>query len=170
MKTRQKNRDVPEPDEPWSEIRPGLWMGGHFWTDRAGEVRPAVAGDEFDLVISLFTRAGHGPHPAVRHLIAELPDGPLTADQLHSVQELARTTTHALRDGRTVLVRCHSGYNRSGLVVAQSLIELGHAPDAAISLIRQRRSPRALNNETFEQYLNTGLHVAYLLSGLDNFD
>ncbi|MFF3430523.1 protein phosphatase [Streptomyces sp. NPDC002602] len=170
MKTRQKDRDVPEPDEPWSEIRPGLWMGGHFWTDSAGEVRPAVAGDEFDLVISLFTRAGHGPHLAVQHLITELPDGPLTTDQIHSVQELARTTTRALRAGRTVLVRCHSGHNRSGLVIAQSLIELGHDPHTAISLIRRRRSPRALNNETFVQYLSTGLHVAYLLSGLDTSD
>ncbi|MFD5618717.1 protein phosphatase [Streptomyces yangpuensis] len=167
MKTRQKDRDIPEPDEPWSEIRPGLWMGGHFWTDHTGGVRPAVAGDEFDLVISLFTRPGHGPHPAVQHLVTELPDGPLTADQIRSVQELAHTATHALRDGRTVLVRCHSGYNRSGLVIAQSLIELGHDPAAAISLIRQRRSPRALNNETFEHYLTTGLQVAYLLSGLD---
>lgn len=167
MKTRRKDRDVPEHDEPWSEIRPGLWMGGHFWTDNTGGVRPAVAGDEFDVVISLFTRAGHGPHPAVQHLITELPDGPLTADQILSVQELARTAADAVRGGRTVLVRCHSGYNRSGLVIAQSLIELGHTPDAAISLIRQKRSPRALNNETFEQYLTTGLQVAYLLTGLD---
>ncbi|MFD9359060.1 hypothetical protein ACFWB8_31185, partial [Streptomyces sp. NPDC060031] len=37
------------------QFRPGLWMGGHLGTDRAGEVRPAVAGGEFDLVISLFT-------------------------------------------------------------------------------------------------------------------
>ncbi|MBZ9594095.1 protein phosphatase [Streptomyces erythrochromogenes] len=167
MKTRQRNSDVPEPDEPWSEITPGLWMGGHFWTDGTGRLQPAVAGDEFDLVISLFTRTGHGPHPAVQHLITELPDGPLTAGQIHSIQELARTAAHALRDGRTVLVRCHSGYNRSGLVTAQSLIELGYTSDAAIRLIRQRRSPRALNNETFEQYLTTGLHVAHLLSGLD---
>ncbi|WP_030965501.1 protein-tyrosine phosphatase family protein [Streptomyces sp. NRRL S-378] len=167
MKTRQKDRGVPEPDEPWSEVSPGLWMGGHFWTDGTGKVRPAVAVDEFDLVISLFTLAGHGPHPSTQHMVTVLPDGPLTADHIHSVQELARTAAHALRDGRTVLVRCHSGYNRSGLVVAQSLIELGHTADAAISLVRQRRSPRALNNETFEQYLTTGLQVARLLSGLD---
>ncbi|WP_151770813.1 protein-tyrosine phosphatase family protein [Streptomyces abyssomicinicus] len=167
MRTRQKHHDAPEPDKPWNEITPGLWMGGHFWADRTGEVHPAVAGEEFDLVISLFTREGHGPHQAAQHLITELPDGPLTADQIHSVQELARAAAHALRDGRTVLVRCHSGYNRSGLVIAQTLVELGHTPDTAISLIRQRRSPRALNNETFEQYLTTGLHVAYLLSGLD---
>ncbi|WP_345694945.1 protein phosphatase [Kitasatospora terrestris] len=142
-------------------------MGGHFWTDQAGELQPAVAGREFDLVISLFTRAGHGPHPGVEHLITEIPDGPLTAEQIHSVQQLALTAAYAVRSGHTVLVRCHSGYNRSGLVVAQALIELGQDTATAIDLIRQRRSPWALNNQTFEQYLTAGLDVAYLLTGLD---
>ncbi|MFG2630257.1 hypothetical protein [Streptomyces sp. NPDC048473] len=65
-----------------------------------------------------------------------------------------------------MLVRCHSGYNRSGPVVAQSLVELGQDAVTAIAHIRQQRSPRALNNKTFEQYLTTGLDVTYLLSGL----
>ncbi|MFH8717327.1 hypothetical protein [Streptomyces zaomyceticus] len=64
-------------------------------------------------------------------------------------------------------MRCHSGYNRSGLVVAQNLIELGQDPAIAIALIRQIRSPWALNNQTFEQYLSMGLDVAYLLAGLE---
>ncbi|MGW2544726.1 protein-tyrosine phosphatase family protein [Kitasatospora sp. NPDC001574] len=68
----------------------------------------------------------------------------------------------AVRNDRTVLVRCRSGYNRSGLVVAQTLIELGRDPATAIALIRQSRSPWVLNNQTFEQYLSTGLDVAYL--------
>lgn len=73
---------------------------------------------------------GAGVRTGARILI-EVGDGPLTAGQIRSVQELARTATHALRDGRTVLVRCHSGYNCSGLVVAQSLVELGHDPVSA---------------------------------------
>ncbi|WP_405628688.1 hypothetical protein [Streptomyces sp. NBC_01174] len=32
---------------------------------------------------------------------------------------------------------------------------------------QQSRSPWALNNQTFEQYLSTGLDVAYLLAGLE---
>ncbi|WP_406447229.1 protein phosphatase [Streptomyces sp. NBC_00876] len=130
-------------------------------------MQTAVVGSEFDLVISLFTRLDHGPHPGVDHLISEIPDGPLTAEQLHSVQELAVTAAQAVQHDRTVLVRCHSGYNRSGLVVAQTLIELGQDATSAIALIRQRRSPWALNNQTFEQYLNTGLDVACLLAGLE---
>jgi protein-tyrosine phosphatase len=64
------------------------------------------------------------------------------------------------------LVRCHSGYNRSGLVVGQTLIELGYQPGDAIDLIRQRRSSLALNNKVYEEYLRAGLDVAQLLVGL----
>ncbi|MEU3405173.1 protein phosphatase [Streptomyces sp. NPDC006670] len=167
MKTRREDGGEPLAGEPWNEVRPGLWMGGHVWADRTGEVRAAVVDREFDLVISLFTRVGHGPDPSVRHLVRMLPDAPLTAGQIDAVQELARTATDAVRTGRTVLVRCHSGYNRSGLVVAESLIGQGLEPAAAIELVRRRRSPRALNNRIFEEYLTTGLDVARLLSGLE---
>ncbi|MGW0605421.1 protein-tyrosine phosphatase family protein [Streptomyces sp. NPDC002640] len=140
-KTRQRDRDVPGPEEPWNEIVPDLWMGGHQWTDPTGELRAAVVGTQFDLVVSLFTRPGHGPGTTVEHLIAEIPDGPLGPDQIHTVQQLAGLTAQAVRRGDRVLVRCHSGYNRSGLVVAQALTELGHPVDAAVALVRRRRSP-----------------------------
>ncbi|MEV0748236.1 hypothetical protein AB0I75_24015 [Streptomyces sp. NPDC050273] len=64
-------------------------------------------------------------------------------------------------------MRCHCGYNRSGLVVAQTLIELRQNSTTAFALIRQKRSPWALNNQTFERYLNTGLDIAYRLTGLE---
>ncbi|MFB9593544.1 protein-tyrosine phosphatase family protein [Streptomyces racemochromogenes] len=158
---------MPDPDAPWNEITAGLWMGGHHWTDALGEGHAVVVGSEFELVISLFGRPGHGPDPGVEHLLAEMPDRPLTAGQLHTVHRLARTAARAVLAGRTVLVRCHSGYNRSGLVVAQALIELGWETTTAVETIRQNRSTMALNNRIFEEYLTTGLDVAQLLSGLD---
>ncbi|GLV87965.1 hypothetical protein Slala03_76540 [Streptomyces lavendulae subsp. lavendulae] len=86
-----------------------------------------------------------------------MPDRPLTAEQIRAVQQLACTAAQAVQTGRTVLVRCHSGYNRSGLVVAQALIELGWETTAAIGTIRKKRSPMAPNNRIFEEYLTTGL-------------
>jgi protein-tyrosine phosphatase len=142
-------------------------MGGHRWADAAGGVRPVVVGAEFDLVISLFTRPGHGPADGVRHVVADMPDDPLSAEQIDRVRELASTAAEASRAGRTTLVRCQYGYNRSGLVVAQALIDLGMDAPAAIALIRRRRSPWALHNLIFEQYLRTGLDIAALLSGLE---
>ncbi|WP_371495965.1 protein phosphatase [Kitasatospora sp. NBC_00374] len=167
MRTRQRDRDTPPPRAPWNEIRPGLSMGGHYWFDSAGKMRPVVVDDEFDLVVSLFTRPGHGPAPTVGHHIAEIPDGPLTSRQLGRVCELAVVAAEAVRDGRTVLVRCHSGYNRAGLVVAQTLIGLGLDRAAAVELIRRGRSPWALNNQVFVQYLKVGLDIAGLLTGLE---
>ena len=166
MRTRQ--RDRPGPDAPWHQIRPRLWMGGHDWTDPAGEPRPAVVTDEFDLVISLFTRDGHGPGPGVEHLVFEIPDDTLLAAQIDGVRRLGAIAADAVRQGRETLVRCHVGYNRSGLVVAQALIDLdlGLGTEDAIALIRERRSPRALNNEVFVAYLDSGLEIASLLSGL----
>ncbi|MEZ0091778.1 hypothetical protein ABH925_002950 [Streptacidiphilus sp. EB129] len=79
MKTRQRDRGSPNPQAPWSEVRPRLWMGGNFWARPDGEGQTAVAGAEFDLVISLFTRTGHGPNPGVDHVIGQIPDSPLTA-------------------------------------------------------------------------------------------
>ncbi|MFE5537375.1 protein phosphatase [Streptomyces sp. NPDC056492] len=166
-RTRQRDREWPGPQSPWDEIVPRLWMGGHHWTDPAGELRPVVAGSEFDLVISLYSRSGHGPDAHVEHLVREMPDGPLTAAELHGVQDLARTGVSALDKGLTVLVRCHSGYNRSGLVIAQMLIERGLPAGEAVALVRERRSPAALSNEAFTSYLSAGLGVAALLVGLE---
>lgn len=166
-KTRGKNPDAPGPPSPWDEITPGLWMGGHVWADAAGELRPAVVTDEFDLVISLYTRPGHGPGPDAEHLVGEMPDAPLTAAQLDTVRRLADAAALALDAGRRTLVRCYYGYNRSGLVVAQCLVGRGAAPDEAVDLIRSRRSPWALHNPVFTDYLATGLDTAALLAGPD---
>ncbi|MFF9642187.1 hypothetical protein [Kitasatospora aureofaciens] len=64
-------------------------------------------------------------------------------------------------------MRCHSDHNRSGPVVAQALVELGHGTDEAVRLVRERRSPWAPNNPVFVDCLNTGLDVAALLTGLN---
>ena len=142
-------------------------MGGHIRRVPSGERVPVVVRAEFDVLISLYRMAGHGPAGEVEHHCREIPDGPLTAAQLADVCELAEMAAAAVRAGRKVLVRCRSGYNRSGLVVAQALADLGYKVDDAIFLVRYRRSKWALNNHLFVEYLTTGLHVAGLLADLD---
>jgi hypothetical protein len=164
---RVKYRGEPDPGSAWDEIIPFLFMGGHARQGSSGERIPVVVGTEFDVVISLYREGGHGPASTVEHHCREIPDGPLTAAQLADACELADTATAAVRAGRKVLVRCHSGYNRSGLVVGQALVQLGYQVDDAIFLIRRRRSKWALNNHLFVQYLTTGLDIAGLLVDLD---
>lgn len=145
---------------------PGLWMGGHEFRGRTGQLELAVVHDEFDLVQSLLRLPGHGPDPGVEHHVWPIPDGPLDGTQLAGVIRLAQAASDALDEGRTVLVRCYSGYNRSGLVVAHALVRRGHSAEEAIRLIRARRSPWALHNDLFVDYLRAGLPTARLLEEL----
>lgn len=144
---------------------PGLWMGGHEFKGPSG-LELAVVRDEFDLVQTLLSLPGHGPDPGVEHHVWPIPDGPLDSTQLAGVMRLARAAGDALDAGRSVLVRCYSGYNRSGLVIAHALVDRGHSAEEAIRLIRSRRSPWALHNELFVDYLRTGLPTVRLLEEL----
>ncbi|HEU5026182.1 MAG TPA: dual specificity protein phosphatase family protein [Spirillospora sp.] len=164
---RTKGRGAPDAEAPWDEIVPLLWMGGHYYRDSMGNRAPAIVGDEFDLVISLYTREGHGPGGDVEHQCVDVPDGPLTAAQIAAICRAGESAVEAVEQGRRVLVRCHSGYNRSGLVIAHALTLSGYSANDAIFLVRYRRSKWALNNSLFVDYLNTGLDVARLLTGLE---
>ncbi|MEV6135923.1 hypothetical protein AB0L63_07640 [Nocardia sp. NPDC051990] len=154
---RPPKTQIPDANAPWNEIVPQLWMGGHHYGNAEGVRVPAIVGTEFDVVISLFQAEGHGPGPDVEHHHLAIPDTALHAEQLAAARELARIAAAAVRADRSVMVRCQYGYNRSGLVVAQTLLELGHSVDNAIALIRRRRSRHALNNEFFVTYLTAGL-------------
>ncbi|MER6187614.1 dual specificity protein phosphatase family protein [Streptomyces sp. NPDC001652] len=166
MRTRRKQPDVPAPDSPWNEIVPGLWMGGHEFRGHSGQLEFAVVRDEFDLVQTLLRLPGHGPDPGVEHHVWPIPDGPLDGTQLAGVIRLAQAASDALDGGRKVLVRCYHGYNRSGLVIAHALIRSGRSAEEAIRTIRARRSPWALHNDLFVDYLRAGLPTARLLEEL----
>ncbi|MFF7972190.1 dual specificity protein phosphatase family protein [Streptomyces sp. NPDC007905] len=163
MRTRGEQPGVPAPDSPWSEIEPGLWMGGHEFRGRSGGLELAVVRDQFDVVQTLLRLPGYGPGPGAEHHVWPIPDGPLDGTQLAGVMRLARSAQEALDAGRSVLVRCYHGYNRSGLVVAHTLVRRGRTAEEAIELIRARRSPWALHNELFVEYLRTGPATARLL-------
>jgi protein-tyrosine phosphatase len=83
------------------------------------------------------------------------------------VRQMAIIASTAVRTGANTLVRCHAGYNHAGLVVAQTLIELGSDSRSVIDLIRRQRFPWALHNQLFEEYLMAGLDIAHLLVGLE---
>ena len=166
MRTRWRQPEVPAPERPWDEIVPGLWMGGHEYRGRSGQLEFAVVADEFDLVQTLLRFPGHGPGPGVEHHVWPIPDGPLDGTQLAGVIRLAQAACEAVEQGRKVLVRCYHGYNRSGLVVAHALVRQGRTAQDAIRLIRSRRSPWALHNDLFVEYLQAGLPTARLLEEL----
>lgn len=145
---------VPYADAPWNEIVPGLWQGGHDWRDTDGVLRDVVVADEFDLVVSLYKRHGCGPTgDGVEELRLIIPDGMLLAADAATAERIAEKAARAVKDGKRVLVRCQAGYNRSGLITALTLIHLGHDAEAAIDLIRAKRSRWALFNGHFLRYV-----------------
>ncbi|MEY9892937.1 hypothetical protein ABIA35_007056 [Catenulispora sp. MAP12-49] len=156
--------DVPR--EPWSEVAPRLWMGGHEYIAGDGVWTTAVVADQFDVVYSLHFREGYGPGSGIEHHVLEVPDDVLTARQIRAVDVFAASAALDYAAGRRVLVRCRAGMNRSGLVVAEVLIRSGYTASDAIALIRKHRAPGALNNVTFVAYLETGLGLSAELSAL----
>jgi hypothetical protein len=142
---------IPLCPDPWNEVVPGLFQGGH---DVRSQSRTAcVVTDEFDVVVSMTTREGYGPDDGVEHHVARMADAGVDAGIAARVEELTRVTAEAVESGRRVLVRCSGGLNRSGLVVAGTLVRLGHGPDEAIALVRRARGPWALTNPAFVTHL-----------------
>ena len=75
------------------------------------------------------------------------------------VREVAAFIASLVTSGRRVLVHCTEGLNRSGVVVARALIEMGLTASDAIDLVRRQRGPSvdgfsALGNQAFVGWLH----------------
>lgn len=69
-----------------------------------------------------------------------------------NLEEVARMVNAHCGLGPT-LVHCQMGINRSNLVAGLALILRGMSPEAAIKLLRDKRSELVLLNKTFEKFL-----------------
>jgi hypothetical protein len=81
------------------------------------------------------------------------------------VRELAVFIASLVTSGRRVLVHCTEGLNRSGVVVARALMEMGLTASDAIDLVRRQRGPSvdgfpALGNDAFVDWLHREGHQA----------
>lgn len=107
--------------------------------------------DDFRHVVSLYKweRYALGPtttrHEFTMYDAGDMPD----LDQLDAIVRLARD---CVRGGKT-LIHCQAGLNRSNLVASLVLIGDGMPAAEAVALLREKRSPVVLCNETFERYV-----------------
>ena len=140
----------------WSEILPGLWMGGTADEDvtRNGQDAPAITPAHFDTVVTLYAWAG-----PVDWYVKEVRLGFFDHNEVDlDEHDLAHAVRAAFRDwkrGKRVLIRCQAGWNRSGLITALVLMLGGFNPEDAIDTVRANRSPHALCNSDFVGWLHT---------------
>lgn len=141
--------------ELYSEILPGLWQGGtdDFDTVDFPKKFPRLnETKQFDSVATLYAAAqpmGWG----VAERRFGFPDAELDEKYLPEIHSIADWVYGEWKQGKRVLTRCQAGWNRSGLVAALVLLQDGFNADEAISLIRERRSPNALCNQHFVNYI-----------------
>lgn len=84
-----------------------------------------------------------------------IPDGKVVSKEVENVA--AQVRSH-LDNGGRIVVMCHAGRNRSGLISALTVRGLLRCSgEKAVELVRAKR-PRAIANEAFETYI-TGLPV-----------
>jgi hypothetical protein len=131
------------------EIAEGLWMSG-----TPGKWLPDVS--RFDLVVTCNRDAP--PATGTRELRCTFLDVPLLTPWTRgSIDRTVEAAFDAWSQGETVLVRCHGGMNRSGLVTGLMLVKAGWSGDAAVDLIRERRWHQCLRNPVFERHVRKGI-------------
>lgn len=131
-------------DVPYlSELAPNLWQGGC----REGLVLP----DFIDMVVSLYPWEKYTIENGAERVEIAMYDS--TEQGFDQVEDIARIVHEARAEGKTVLVHCQAGLNRSSLVAARALMLDGMTADEAITMIRLKRSDACLCNPAFEKWL-----------------
>lgn len=153
---------IPYAERPWDEVIPGLWVGGHHCQFAGAPDGNCFPGDTFDMVVSLHQHRARNqweeqfePHPHIPHYRHKMADADLDPEHHGPLDRLAERIDDVLAGGDKVLVRCQAGINRSALLVALVMLRQGWTADSAISRIREVRSPYALFNRSFTDYLHT---------------
>lgn len=131
-----------------SNIARRLWVGG----------KPPIDRDlpEFDMLVLCAEEIQPKVVSFSKYLLrCPIPDGALTMAQTTLALGSGRAVANALTRGKTVLVTCAMGINRSALVAALGLgLITSLNADQLLTLLRARRNPDCLSNPHFQQLLH----------------
>jgi hypothetical protein len=148
------------PDAENHEILPNLFIGGHQWAENVLQARDSrhskVSSDpSWDYVVSAYVTDSEASWPQCDHRLVLFGDTEkgLSEETWGKIRSAVDAVVSRWKSGQKVLVRCQSGYNRSGLLMALALMRLGYTAEAAISLVRERRGQDVLINSVFERYV-----------------
>jgi hypothetical protein len=159
------------PKDLYSEILPGLFMGGTHDDDVIDvqcSKKHLIAKSKFDAVITMYASA----KPVdwhVQEIRFGVYDGSMNQIDIKRLMETAYWGYQKWLSGDQVLIRCQAGLNRSGLITALILMLDGLKAEDAIRLIRKNRAEIALINNQFVDWLvheATDVIQNYAKSGL----
>jgi len=138
----------------YSEILPRLWQGGTGDEDMisSSKVFSSVTDRHpFTAVVTLDALA-QPVIPGVKEYRYGFLDTAIEKSQVPNILAAADWAYEQWVAKETVVIRCHAGANRSGLVMALVLMKDGKSADQAIELIRSKRAS-ALSNSAFVKWL-----------------
>jgi len=147
----EKGRDV------WSKILKNLWIGG---VDPKAGLSTPIKGQRhtevwpFEATLTLYPLAHPVPWWTTEYRYG-FADGPIEDEDINELFEAAAWAYRRWKSGDTTLIRCRRGINRSAMLLALVLMIDGYTPTRAINLIRKKRSPSALFNPDFEEFLRS---------------
>ena len=156
--------DFAESIDLFSEISPGIYMGGTQDADSrlatntsadgfANHNRPSFYDDKkFQTVVTLYLWA-NPTGDGVKELRLPFRDDYQINFDVNAMFSIVRDAHYDWSSGKRVLVRCQAGQNRSGLVMALILMRDGKSADEAIEVVRTHRNFGALNNPAFVDWL-----------------
>ncbi|MEO6492263.1 MAG: ADP-ribosylglycohydrolase family protein [Ilumatobacteraceae bacterium] len=134
-----------EPSLAMSEVSAGLWA-----TNRAGaRSAPADAA-----LISLCRIDDSMRHPVRREIFLIDNDAEHNPSLAVAVDDALDSIDALLAEGRQVVVHCHGGRSRTGLVLAAHLMRLGHSLEEATALLADRWPHAHTNNKAFAAELH----------------
>jgi protein-tyrosine phosphatase len=143
----------PLADQEFNEILPRLFLGGTPPT-RDFQVNSSPASSAFDGIDLVCTFHKYstpviGETIELRYFFEDDWNYGLKAESFAKIDEIASYAHTQWQAGKSVLLRCQGGRNRSGLVMGVVLLHAGYSADDAIALMRERRDESVLFNEHF---------------------
>ena len=157
--------------ELWSEVAPGLFVGGTADEDIVGVPRDRlldrpglnlvdaeITTEEFDAVVTMYAWA----QPAdwgVEELRWGIMDSEYGRIDVEALRDTVVWAHRRWKAGKRVLIRCQAGLNRSSLVAGLVLVREGMEGQEAVDKIRRTRSYKCLFNRRFEKLVIAASNV-----------
>lgn len=134
-----------ELEDSAQEVAERLWQGGR-------NSARLVTDPGWDVIVNV-SALNVRPRSSFKGLYIDWPILDEDLPDLEQLDALTDLLAELHYQGKTILVHCQAGLNRSGLVMALTMMKRSVSADDAIATLRAQRDEYALCNATFETYL-----------------